>query len=262
MTRLIGVGVGPGDPELVTVKAVRVLRESDVVFVPVMAGPEPEPAAPGRAETTIRAHIGPERIRRVAFALNDRGGLTSRRTSAWQAAAREVARAFEQGATTISFGTIGDPNLYSTFSYLAQTVRGMVPGISVETVPGITAMQDLAARSGTVLAEGAEPLVLLPLTGGAAALREALGRPGTVVGYKLGAAAGPSPEEVLALLAETGRAGGAVAGSRLGLPGEDIRPAAELAGLPAVPYLSTLIVPARREGVGSGLAQRPEDAAS
>jgi precorrin-2/cobalt-factor-2 C20-methyltransferase len=266
MKTLIGVGVGPGDPELVTVKAVRVLRESDVVFVPVMGGPGPESPAAGRAETTIRAHIGPERIRRVAFALNDQGGLTPRRTSAWQAAASEVARAFEAGATTISFGTIGDPNLYSTFSYLAQTVRGMVRGVSVETVPGITAMQDLAARSagmtgaGTVLAEGGESLVLLPLTGGAGALRDALGQPGTVVGYKLGAAAGPPPEEVRRLLAEAGRLDGAVVGSRLGLEGEDIRPAAELASLPAVPYLSTLIVPARREGVGSGLA-RPDGGA-
>jgi precorrin-2/cobalt-factor-2 C20-methyltransferase len=252
MKKLIGVGVGPGDPELVTVKAVRVLRESDVVFVPVMAGPAPEA---GRAETTIRAHIGPERIRRVAFALNDRGGLTARRTAAWDTAAREVARAFEAGATTVSFGTIGDPNLYSTFSYLAQTVRSTVRDVSVETVPGITAMQDLAARSGAVLAEGTEPLVLLPLTGAAGALADALGRPGTVVGYKLGAAAGPSPEEVPGLLARAGRLDGAVVGSRLGLPGEDIRPAAELAGIKGVPYLSTLIVPARREGLGSGLAR-------
>jgi precorrin-2/cobalt-factor-2 C20-methyltransferase len=160
------------------------------------------------------------------------------------------------GATTVSFGTIGDPNLYSTFSYLAQTVRGMVRDVCVETVPGITAMQDLAARSaGTVLAEGTEPLVLLPLTGGAGALRDALGRPGTVVGYKLGAAAGPTPAEVLGLLADAGRLDGAVVGSRLGLPGQDVRPAADLARVPAVPYLSTLIVPARREGVGSSLAR-------
>jgi precorrin-2/cobalt-factor-2 C20-methyltransferase len=254
--RLIGVGVGPGDPELVTLKAVRVLRESDVVFVPVMAGPSPEA---GRAEVTIRAHIGPERIRRVPFALHDRGGVTARRAAAWQEAATTVARAFAGGAGTVTFGTIGDPNLYSTFSYLAQTVRSTVPGVLIETVPGITAMQDLAARSaavagtGTVLAEGDEPLVLLPLTGGADVLRGALGRPGTVVGYKLGAAAGPTPKEVSELLAETGRLDGAVFGARLGLPGQDIRPAAELENLTTVPYLSTLIVPAHRDGVGSSL---------
>ena len=57
MSTLVGVGVGPGDPELVTVKAVRVLREADVIFVPVMAGPGERSAGPGRAETTIRAHV-------------------------------------------------------------------------------------------------------------------------------------------------------------------------------------------------------------
>jgi len=269
MKKLIGVGVGPGDPELVTLKAIRVLREADAVFVPVMAGPA-APGGPdgpavgqgrGRAEATIRAHIGPETIRPVAFALNDVGGVTPRRASAWQAAAREVARAFADGAGTVAFGTIGDPNLYSTFSYLAQTVRDMVRDVLIETVPGITAMQDLAARSATVtgaatvLAEGDEPLTLLPLTAGAGPLRDALGRPGTVVGYKLGAAAGPSPGEVRDLLAAAGRLDGAIAGARLGLPGQDIRPAAGLAALSAVPYLSTLIVPARRDGVGTSLGR-------
>ena len=261
MKRLIGVGVGPGDPELVTVKAVRVLREADAVFVPVMAGPDGPAPGPGRAEATIRAHIGPQAIRPVAFALNDTGGVTARRASAWHAAACEVARTFGAGASTVAFGTIGDPNLYSTFSYLAQTVRDMVRDVLIETVPGITAMQDLAARSatlagaGTVLAEGDEPLTLLPLTAGAGPLRDALGRPGTVVGYKLGAAAGPSPGEVCDLLAAAGRLDGAIAGARLGLPGQDIRPAAELAALRAVPYLSTLIVPARRDGVGTSLGR-------
>ena len=263
MQKLFGVGVGPGDPELITVKALRILREADAIFVPVMAGPDGSGQVPGRAETTVRAHIGPDRIRPVPFALSDTGGVTPRRAAAWQAAAQEVARPLGAGARTVAFGTIGDPNLYSTFSYLAQTVRAIVRDVLIETVPGITAMQDLAARSataagpvtGTVLAEGDEPLILLPLTAGAGPLRDALNRPGTVVGYKLGAAAGPSPAQVRDLLAETGRLDGAIAGARLGLPGQDIRPAAELAALHAVPYLSTLIVPARRDGVGSSLGR-------
>ncbi len=237
---LVGVGVGPGDPELVTVKAARILREADVVLVPVLAAGEQ-----GRAEAVVRAHAG--RAERVVFALNDRGGVTERRARAWDAAARRVAAAFDDGARTVAFATIGDPNLYSTFTYLAHTVAAHVPGVRIETVPGITAMQDLAARSGTVLAEGTESLRLLPLTRGTAGLRAALGSGDTVVAYKFGQVAG----EVLAAVEEAGRLDEAVYGARLGLPDEDMRPAARVEG--PVPYLSTLIVPARRTGTGGKL---------
>ncbi len=148
----------------------------------------------------------------------------------------------------MAFATIGDPNVYSTFTYLAQTISGLVPGTDVVTVPGITAMQDLAARSGAVLTEGTEPLTLVPVTAGAAVLKEALEGPGTVVAYKFGRLAG----EVATALRETGRTEDAVWGSALGLPGESIRPAAELEEDGALPYLSTLIAPARRDGGRGG----------
>jgi len=277
--RLIGVGVGPGDPELVTVKAVRVLREADVVLVPVLAGPGTEYPGPGRAETIIRAYVAADRVRRLEFALNDAGGVTPRRAAAWQAAAAAVAEEFAAGATTVAFGTLGDPNLYSTFSYLAQTVRDLVPEVTVETVAGITAMQDLASRAGISLAEGTEPVTLVPLNGGVAALDQALARGGTVVGYKVGAAASPAPAVLRDRLQAAGRLDTAVIGARLGLEGEQIAPAAEIlpppappaapvspqatlpvADIPDIPYLSTLIVPALRpSGIGNGLVARPAE---
>ncbi|HLQ54725.1 MAG TPA: precorrin-2 C(20)-methyltransferase [Streptosporangiaceae bacterium] len=254
MRRLIGVGVGPGDPELITVKAIRVLRAADQVFVPVLARPgEEDCAEEGRAEATVRAHADAARIRRIAFALNEPGAVTPGRAAAWDAAARGVAAAFAVGARTVAFATIGDPAIYSTFSYLAQTVTGLAADVTIETVPGITAASDLAARSGTVLTEGTESLVLLPLTAGADALAEALAMHDTVVGYKLGSAAGPGVEAVLGLLRAAGRLDDAVFGARLGLPGEDIRPAAGLSGGGPVPYLSTLVTVRARAGRGSRL---------
>ncbi len=244
--RLVGVGVGPGDPELVTVKAVRVLREADVVVVPVM-----DPDDVGRAEATVRAHTDRELLRLV-FALDDRGGPTEARRSAWDAAADRVAEVLADrsyaGGATAAFATLGDPNVYSTFTYLADAVRERLPAVEVETVPGITAMQDLAARSGTVLCEGTETLALLPLTAGVPVLQRALEHFDMVVAYK----GGRRMPEVLEVLRATGRLDAAVHGAALGLPDERVGPAAELDG-PA-PYLSTLLVPAQgRTGRGSKL---------
>ncbi|MFC8425285.1 precorrin-2 C(20)-methyltransferase [Streptomyces sp. NPDC057236] len=239
-SRLIGVGVGPGDPELVTVKGVNALRAADVVVVPVMDSGER-----GRAEATVLHHVPGGKVVRVVFALNERTDR-ARREAAWDAAGERVAGLLREHGT-VAFATIGDPNVYSTFTYLAQTLVEAVPDVVVETVPGITAMQDLAARSGAVLTEGTEPLTLVPVTAGAAVLKDALAGPGTVVAYKFGRQAG----EVAEALRETGRIDDAVWGSALGLPEESVRPAAELDGAP-LPYLSTLIAPPRRDGGRGG----------
>ncbi|GGL82922.1 precorrin-2 C(20)-methyltransferase [Streptomyces fumigatiscleroticus] len=239
-SRLVGVGVGPGDPELVTVKGVNALRAADVVVVPVM-----DTGERGRAEATVLHYVPQEKVLRVVFALNERTDR-ARREAAWDAAGERVAGLLRQHAA-VAFATIGDPNVYSTFTYLAQTVAELVPGTVVETVPGITAMQDLAARSGAVLTEGTEPLTLVPVTAGSGVLKDALNGPGTVVAYKFGRQA----REVAEALRETGRLDDAVWGSALGLEEESIRPAAELDGAP-LPYLSTLIAPARRHGGRGG----------
>ena len=226
---LVGVGVGPGDPELLTVKGLKALGEADEVFVPVG-----DTGEVGRAEAVVRAHLGeePGRVTRLLFALSDD---EEARNESWRRAAETVSESLSEGKRC-AFATIGDPNVYSTFTYLARTVRGILPGVEVETVPGIMAMQDLASRSGTVLALGDEKLVLLPFTAGKEVLEDALRGFETVVCYKGG---GRLPE-VLDVAERSGRMEGAVYGAHLGMKGEEVVRAGEMVGREGT-YLATVI---------------------
>ncbi len=237
--QLIGVGVGPGDPELITVKGVRALKEADAVFVPVS-----DEGEPGRAESVVAAHVDPESITRLRFSLSFDEKARERD---WDEAGRRVSAVVADGGTA-AFATIGDPNVYSTFTYLAATVTNAVPGTVVTTVPGITAMQDLASRVGTPLVEGTERLALVPFTAGDEQLELALASFDTVVAYK----GGRHLDRVLDVIDKAGRLEQAVFGARLGLDGERVGEAKDQSGEPA-PYLSTVIVTATRDGRGSKL---------
>lgn len=240
--KLVGVGVGPGDPELLTLAGLRVLRTADVVFVPVIAANEP-----GRAEAVVRAHLPDSTPRRLVFALSDPvDGPQQRRRRHWDEAAEQVAGHLRAHGGTVAFATLGDPAVYSTFGHLAATVRGSLPEVVVETVPGITAMQAAASAAGLALAEGSETLTLLPLTRGTEGLSDVLGRRGTVVLYKGGRRLG----EVREVIDAAGRLDDAVYAEHLGTPDAVVGRLSEV-DVDSGPYLSTVIVPPSRGELGA-----------
>jgi precorrin-2/cobalt-factor-2 C20-methyltransferase len=242
---LVGVGVGPGDPELITVKAVAVLQRADVILVP---STEASADTAGRAEQIVLAAY-PEaaaKLRRIPFSMAQRRGVGALRLQSWQASAQAAVEAFQGGATTVAFATVGDPSVYSTFSYLAAQVQVVVPGVDVSVVPGITAMQALAAASLIPLVEGQETLSLVPATAGLTAVRAALDHSDTVVAYK----GGRQLAELREVIQAAGREG--VLGVNLGLPGQRITPLSE-ASEDSAPYFSTVLVAPDRTATGGRL---------
>lgn len=241
---LVGVGVGPGDPELVTIKAVRALREAGTIVVPATESSSLG-GSPGRAETVVLAHLGEAagpRIRRITFAMRERPGVGRDRRAAWETAADTVIEALEAGEGPVAFATLGDPSVYSTFSAVARVVSARRPTTTVEVIPGIMAMQDLAARSRTPLCEGDQPLTLMAATAGPEAYRAALRAGATVVAYK----AGRQVPAFLAVLAEEGLLADTVVGCDLGLSSERIVRADQLDPASPTPYLTTIVASANR----------------
>ncbi len=155
MTRpgtLYGLGVGPGDPELLTLKAVRVLRETRAVFAASSSKNDYSIAA-----AIIGPHLPPDsEVIRLPFPMTrDRATLDA----AWAANAAAMAAVLGQGRDA-AFITLGDPMLYSTFGYVLPLLRRLLPGLPVTIVPGITSFQAAAAATGDVLAEAGENLLV------------------------------------------------------------------------------------------------------
>ncbi len=175
---LYGIGIGPGDPELITLKGARLISACRNLFVP-----KARTAAESVALDIARPLFVPGvRIEELLFPMTaDREELARR----WDDAATRVAVVLAAGEDAC-FLTLGDPLLYSTYIYLLRAARRIIPDLNVVTVPGITAFGAAAALTNFPIGEGREPVTIIPAADDLTSVRQALTRGGTVVLMKIG----------------------------------------------------------------------------
>lgn len=224
--KFYGVGVGPGDPRLLTILAVDVLKSVDIVAIP-KSKMDKESVAWDIAKVHCPSQV---RLMELEMPMTPDQDIL---TKAWEDGARVLLEELKQGKS-VAFITLGDPSLYSTYSYLLNIMQAELPQECIITVPGITAMAAAAASINLPLATGDEPLLILPSTED---VSEYLGFPNIVlmkVSRRL--------PEMLSLLEEKGRK--AVLLTRLGQPEEKIRwePKSSDFKSEKIDYLSLLLV--------------------
>lgn len=147
---LYGVGVGPGDPELLTLKAQRILREADVIAVPDK----------GTGEKTALAIIGPlAEGKPLLYCAAPMTRNPVRLEAAYEENARQIAALLNEGKT-VAFITLGDPSIYSTYLYTHRRVQAM--GCEAKLIPGVPSFCAVAAALGIGLCEGGERLMIVP----------------------------------------------------------------------------------------------------
>lgn len=207
---LYGIGVGPGDPELMTLKAARILKDVDIVFTASSAK-----NTYSMAVNTARQHI-PETtpVVTLPFPMTKDKAKTQ---TAWEHNAGKIIEHLEQGENA-AFLTLGDPMTYSTYGYVLKNIRTLAPHVSVETIPGITAYQAAAARINTPLVEGEESLLIVSGVRGGGRLRTDSGNAENVVFMK----AYRNVEDIVSALEETDRLESSTGIANCCLPEEDI----------------------------------------
>lgn len=148
---LYGVGVGPGDPELITYQAARIMREADVIAIPGSGGDGERVAL-----TIAGQHIGDKPVIELDMPMTRDQALLKQKHDE----AAQIIGGYLQGGKSVAFLTLGDPSIYSTYAYVHKRILAM--GLEARLIPGVPSFCAVAARLNQSLCEGAEPLHIIP----------------------------------------------------------------------------------------------------
>jgi precorrin-2/cobalt-factor-2 C20-methyltransferase len=235
---LYGIGVGPGDPELLTLKAVKVLKEVAHVFAAASSSNDYS-----LAYEIVRKHLPDNTpVDQLHFPMTFNPESLE---NAWQANCEKVVEILKQGKH-VAFLTLGDPMTFSTFIYLMRKIRQRIPEATITVVPGITSFQAAAASATLPLAEGEEVFTVVSGAKGGDRLNEVIAASDNVVLMKTY----KQFPQILSRVAEVGLQDCCCFVSRCGLEGEIVeRDFQKLLVMPQPNYLSLMII--KKRGIES-----------
>ncbi len=156
MPELTCVGCGPGDPELLTVKAVNAIKNADVIMCPTSKEGKPSIAL-SVVSSLIDQDKKPEIVHLVFPMTKDSDTLKN----TWEKNSQIIAESTLSNKKVV-YLTVGDPYLYSTWIYLHREISIKHPEIKITVIPGIVSMFTFASKVGISLAEGAEKMAVIP----------------------------------------------------------------------------------------------------
>jgi len=206
-----GVGVGPGDPELITLKAIRVISSAAVLAIPKSEG-----GAESQALAIVNRAMpldGKETLELSFPMTKDSAALDASRRQAAALIAERLCRGQD-----VAFITLGDPLLYSTFSYLMPFVKELSPDTEIRAVPGITSFSAAASLIPAALAETDSKVIIIPAAYDLDRVKEALSYADTVVILKVNRAI----DKLIDLIADAGLSKSSFFVSRAGWPQEEV----------------------------------------
>ena len=156
MPELIGIGVGPGDPDLLTVKAVKAIQSADTIMCP--ASNEDRPSIALSVVTPLIDKSKNQEIIKLIFPMTKDKDVLEKH---WKENARIMADKVLSGKNVV-YLTVGDPYLYSTWIYMHREIEANHPEMKVSVIPGIVSMFTFASKVGISIAEGAEKVAIIP----------------------------------------------------------------------------------------------------
>ncbi len=156
MTCLIGIGVGPGDPELLTVKAVKAIQNADIIMCP--ASKEDRPSIALSVVSSLIDKSKNQEIVKLIFPMTKDKDVLEQ---TWKKNAKIMAEKVLLGKNVV-YLTVGDPYLYSTWIYMYKDLKENYPEMDISVIPGIVSMFTFASKVGISIAEGAEKVAIIP----------------------------------------------------------------------------------------------------